>query len=442
MCIKKNSFFVLETLREAIFSDEIILKYRMNKTDFSRKRKQPFGGMLLFMVNFLKKSLVIEIDSFVNFLNSKSNLISVKKFTKSAFVQKRLKINPAVFKYLSQVIIENTYIESNTTINRFYGFRILGVDGSKLTLPNTEELKNEFGESKNQTNTGVVQARISVLYDVLNLLVLDSEMDNLKRCERTLALRHSIQWRKNDLIIYDRGYPSYDFKYEHIKAEIDYLIRVKTSHSKIVQCFVDSGEKSIVTEIYPQEKHSFIGKDYNKNSPLKVRLVRIDLPSGEVEVLMTSLLDSEKYPTKIFKELYFMRWGVETFYDELKNKLKVGCFTGYSKISILQDFFCAIFISNLQSIIVNDLQDELNLKNHKTKLNYKINGNLSYGFLKNRVLELLIKEASLENIFKELQDLFIQNTIPIRPNRNNIRNVGKYSNRIKPQVLKNQKDAM
>jgi hypothetical protein len=96
----------------------------------------------------------------------------------------------------------------------------------------------------------------------------------------------------------------------------------------------------------------------------------------------------------------------------------------------------------LQSIIVNDLQDELNHKNQNTKLNYKINGNLSYGFLKNRILELLIKEASLENIFKELQDLFIQNTIPIRPNRNNIRNVGKYRNRIKPQVLKNHKDAM
>lgn len=441
MC-KKNSFFVLETLREVIFSDEIILEYRMNKTDFSRRRKQPFGGMLLFMVNFLKKSLVIEIDSFVNFLNSKSNLSSVKKFTKSAFVQKRMKINPAVFKYLSQVIIENTYTESNTTIKRFYGFRILSVDGSKLTLPNTEELKEEFGESKNQTNTGVVQARISVLYDVLNSLVLDSEMDKLETSERTLALKHSNQWKKNDLIIYDRGYPSYDFKYEHIKAEIDYLIRVKTSHSKIVQCFVDSGEKSIVTEIFPQEKHSFIGKDYNKNSPLKVRLVRVDLPSGEVEVLMTSLLDSEKYPTKIFKELYFMRWGIETFYDELKNKLKVGCFTGYSKISILQDFFCAMFISNLQSVIVNDLQEELSIKNRNTKLDYKINTNLSYGFLKNRILELLFKEAPLEEVFNELENLFLQNTVPIRANRNNKRDVGKYRNRIRPFVLKNQKDAI
>lgn len=191
-----------------------------------------------------------------------------------------------------------------------------------------------------------------------------------------------------------------------------------------------------MTEVFPQERHSFKGKDYNKNSELKVRLVRVDLPSGEVEILMTSLLDSQKYPTKIFKELYFLRWGIETFYDELKNKLKVGCFTGDSKISILQDFFCNIFISNLQSIIVNDLQEEMNIKNHNTKLNYKINNNLSSGFLKNRILELLTKEASLEDIFKELQNLFIQNTIPIRPNRNNKRNVDRYRTRIKPLVLK------
>ena len=88
--------------------------------------------------------MVIEIDSFVNFLNYKSNLSSVKKLTKSAFVQKRMKINLAVFKYLLQVITENPYTKSNTTIKQFYGFRILSVDGSKLTLPNTEELKKRI----------------------------------------------------------------------------------------------------------------------------------------------------------------------------------------------------------------------------------------------------------------------------------------------------------
>jgi hypothetical protein len=144
----------------------------------------------------------------------------------------------------------------------------------------------------------------------------------------------------------------------------------------------------------------------------------------------------------MFKELYFLRWKIETFYDELKNKIKVEYFSGLSKISVLQDFYCAIFISNLQSVIVNELQEELEIKNKKTKLDYKVNTNLSYGFLKNRVLELLYNEGSAEDVFIELRTLFINNTVPIRPDRNNNRNIGKYRTRMRPHVLKNQKDAI
>lgn len=56
MYIGKNALFVLEKLKQEIFSKEIILKYRNSKTDFTRNRKQPFGQMLLFMFNLVKKS--------------------------------------------------------------------------------------------------------------------------------------------------------------------------------------------------------------------------------------------------------------------------------------------------------------------------------------------------------------------------------------------------
>ena len=82
------------------------------------------------------------------------------------------------------------------------------------------------------------------------------------------------------------------------------------------------------------------------------------------------------------------------------------------------------------------------IKNAGKKYPQKINTNLSYGFLKNRILELLFKEAPLEQVLDELESLFLKNTIPIRKNRNNERNVGKYRNRIRPFVLKNQKDAI
>ncbi|MDR7211996.1 transposase [Flavobacterium piscis] len=241
-------------MREEIFSKEIISAYRVNEQDFTRKRKQPFGQVVLFMLNLLRKSMVIEINNFLEHLNSKLDSQKVENFTSSAFVQKRKKIKPEVFNYLSSVIIDNYYVQSNENIKRFKNLRILAVDGSKITLPFTEELKISYGESKNQTNTSIVQAKSSVLYDVLNRLVLDSVLENIKTGERELALRHKPYWKENDLIIYDRGYPSYDFKYKHIKAGIDYLIRVQKNHSKIVNSFILSEKRTLIVDVFPQEK--------------------------------------------------------------------------------------------------------------------------------------------------------------------------------------------
>ena len=46
MTRKRNALRILEILRKVIYSDAIIEGYKMNKTDFSRVRKQPFGDML------------------------------------------------------------------------------------------------------------------------------------------------------------------------------------------------------------------------------------------------------------------------------------------------------------------------------------------------------------------------------------------------------------
>ena len=74
---------------------------------------------------------------------------------------------------LSSVLIDEFYTDNDGGIKLWSGFRVLSVDGSSITLPITKELKNLYGETKNQTKTSVVQARVSVLYDVLNHYVLD-----------------------------------------------------------------------------------------------------------------------------------------------------------------------------------------------------------------------------------------------------------------------------
>lgn len=79
--MQKSSISIIEELREIIFSETIISDYKMNKQDFTRKRKQPFGSVLLFMFNLLRKSMAIEIDNFLQHLNSKLDSRSVQNFT-------------------------------------------------------------------------------------------------------------------------------------------------------------------------------------------------------------------------------------------------------------------------------------------------------------------------------------------------------------------------
>lgn len=381
----------------------------------------------------------MEIENFVSLFKKH---FSIRPFTKSAFVQYRKKVKPEVFKHLSDVIVNEFYTDNEAGVKLWKDFRLLAVDGSRITLPHTKELKEIYGETKNESSSGVVQSRVSVLYDLLNNFVMDGILSPLATGEGKMALEHLKYVNQNDLVIYDRGYPSFNLIYEHIKQKSNFLIRAKESYSNITKEFVGSGKSTQIVSISPGQHKKFIEKEYDKHTTVKVRLIRVELLNGAIEILMTSLLDCTKYRTEIFKELYFQRWGVETFFDELKNKLKVENFSGYTNQSILQDFFAALFVSNVQTLIVSELTDEINEQKKGDKYNYKVNSNLSYGFLKNRIVTLFFSNNELDKTIEELKTLFSKHLVPIRPNRSNERDVDKYRKRLKPKITKNQKDAI
>lgn len=374
-------------------------KYRMKEKDFTRNRKQSFAGTLLLMINFLTKSLSLEIENFVHYL--RREITSAKAFTKSAFVQARKKISPEVFSHLSNILVDEFYTD-NPGVELLEGFRILAVDGSRITLPITKELEDQFGRTKNQSNTYIVQAKVSVLYDVINNFVIDGDLSHIGIGEREMALKHLQHCKTGDLLIYDRGYPSFDFIFEHHQRGLDYLMKVKTNFSSVTKSFMESGKISEIVEINPGKNTKPYVKVSHRKAPLKVRMIRIELPDGQTELLITSLMESKKYPPLFFRKLYFKRWKIETFYDEFKNKLKIEYFSGYSYQSIMQDFLAAIFVSNVQTLIVADLNDEIKEMNINKKYDYKINNNLSYGFMKDRIVSLFLKRQNIQHILESV----------------------------------------
>ena len=163
-----------------------------------------------------------------------------------------------------------------------------------------------------------------------------------------------------------------------------------------------------------------LGYKIEVGTTLKVRAVKVKLKSGEIEILLTNLFDRTEYPTGIFKDLYFKRWGIETNYNAQKNYLQVECFSGTKVNSILQDFYAAIFIGNLQSVISNSCEEKITKKTRNRKYKYKINRNMAIGLMKNKIPRLFL-DRTPDKMLKEITELQMKFFEPIRPNRTNLR---------------------
>lgn len=403
----------------------------MDKKYFSRERKQSFSGTILFLLNFLTKSVPLEILNFVKYISQYKP--EQNNFTQSAFVQARNKIKPEVFVHLNEVLVDEFYTENDSLKKWNNKFRLLAVDGSNFNLPKTKELEQIYGTI---TNTNVVQAKVSVLYDVFNKIAINTIVSPLSANERSQAIELIKDCKQDDLLLYDRGYPSFDFIHTHIESNLDYVMRVKVELNNQVKNFIASGKESVITEFSPNHRIDLTEKPYDKDTKIKVRLVRVDLGNENVEVLITSLLDEQEFKNDIFKELYFHRWKIETYYNELKTKMRVEIFSGHSNISVLQDIYSTILVSNIQSIIIQEINDELP---QDRQYEYKINTSLSYAFMKDKVISLLFSKQSMKRTKKELKILFLQNTIPIRPGRSMPRDLEKSRLRRNNKSPKNQK---
>ena len=142
---------------------------------------------------------------------------------------------------------------------------------------------------------------------------------------------------------------------------------------------------------------------------IRVRLVRVLLTSGEVEVLLTTLCDARAYPASEFKTVYGERWGEETYFDRYKNIFEVERFSGTSEQVIRQDFLGIVFLASLESVLAKSAQQTLTQQDAEraTKLPAQVNRAVSYVTLVDEAVALLLDEqCHPEDVLTRLHQLF------------------------------------
>ena len=412
---------LIEALRGKLRDENFLARHRVRSQDFTRERQLTFPVLMLFVLQQTVKSIQRHLHEFLD------NLAQGEIFqplTSGAVTHARAKLKESAFIELNRDCVLPTIYGSEHPIKRWRGHRLVGIDSSLVRLPASEEVGQTFGwkEASNQhgaTGTRYPEARLSVVYDLLNRVGLDARLEPSTMGEVALAIQQLEHLQSGDVEINDRGFTGYVYLASVWQRSRHFIGRCSTgsfltaqemfrrnraNQSQVVWLFASPGQKAECRRL---------------GLPLKmrVRFVSLGLPTGELEVLATSLLDQALYPTEEFLTVYHRRWGHETFHLMLKGRLELENFSGRTVEAIRQDVQAAVLLANLESVLSEPTQAALTEQSTSETQPLQVNRSNSYHALKDQVLDLLYRDIPASTVIEKLMKLFKGSPVAVRPDR-------------------------
>lgn len=371
-----------------------------------------------------KSSIQRELDRFYKEVTQSD--FNIRAVTKSTFTQARAKLNPWAFKRLNEVAVNSFYDGAEYYV--WHNMRLLAVDGTRLVLPNHPTIIEEFGVHQfgPKADSPRSLAIGSMLYDVLNMVTIDSQIAPYVSSERDLLMQHLDHVKSGDLLLLDRGYPSFWLLFLLKAKGIEFCLRLKDDWWLKVKEFTESLDKErIVTFSLPKKDRSKL-KDFPHMLDTKItcRLIKVELENGEKEVLCTSLIDTQTYLHEEFEELYHYRWNEEEAYKLLKSRIELENFSGKTARAVKQDFHGKVFLMTLCAAYAHPIEEKVVAEykaDQNRKHDQKINRTNAIASTMDVLIPIFIKNKYREAL--QAFDKIVEDTREIiRPGRSNPRN--------------------
>jgi Transposase DDE domain len=414
----KKEAEIIATLTATLQEEQTIARYRVRAQDWSRQRTLTFLRVVTLMLTGHKHALQNALNRFFRALGLLREVP-----TASAYSQARQKVEPALFQHLNQLVVEKFYTlyASEGGVKRWQGRRVIGIDGTMINLPDTTATRAHYTRHGNQHGRAIrVQALGSVCYDLLNDVALDATLGKQQAEKESIFTSHLQVTAPGDVIVLDRGYADYGVMAFLLHHQRDFVIRMPRRRAGLIRAFWDGPEQGQVVELVVPERQRAFVQQHGLASSLRVRFVKIALADGEIEVLATSLLGAKAVPAAALKTLYGWRWGIETYYDRLKNIFEVERFSGRTVRSIEQDYFGVIFLTTLESVLSKPADAELAQASAAAQRKHvaQVNHAVSYLALVDHTVALLLDPpGTVEDTLATLHFLFKTNPTLHRPGR-------------------------
>ena len=408
----------LEQLYEKIEQCITIMRQEPDKyfvhpgKDFTRLRKISLRDLMLFYIFKSGGSIHKELKRYYG--------IGCERPSASAFVQQSKKLKPEAFTLLASIC--GGCIKSD---KKYHGYNLWAVDGTDLTVAKN---KKEETVIKLSNGTGNI-IHNNLIYDLQGKQYINYfYQPKAKADERNAMIKmlHSMKIDSPTILTADRGYPGYN-TFVHLQQiqNLKFVIRLKNEELILLRdlpqkCELDTDlETTIVTSQKYKDTPGFtviqkLQKEYKKNGKpnrssrqqwdfgeffkFKIRVVRIEYSPGSFETLFTNLPREEFGPDKL-KEIYGLRWGIETSFRQLKYATGMMSTNSKTVYSQKKEILAKITAFNFLVAAANAVQIP---KNNKNKLVYQINYTNFVDTVKDYIHGLMNAEEFEKEVLREM----------------------------------------
>ena len=393
--------------------------------DFTRDRKLPFDTLLHFQISMESGSVNHELLKYFNFDARTPSL--------SAFYQQRAKLSDDVFQKLFYNF--NNCFKPKSLLKGRY--QLLACDGSGFTFTRNPKDTESYYDPSGRSQKGYNQMYLVPLYDLLNKVYTDAVIQPMRKRNEFAALyelidRHTPCNGTVPIFIADRVFHAYNVFAHAIENRAFFVIRATDAKMKrllgadlpkeeifdfrVTRYLTRSHSKKKYLHPELADRYRYICKEvafdylpaqgYGEYE-ISLRVLRFPIGNGTYENIITNLPQKE-FPAEEIKEIYRLRWGIETSFCTLKHTIAAVNFHSKSRQMITHEIWARLILFNFCSYLTGQVTFEKRKRRHIHQVDFSIAFKTCRHFLRLHCGE---EPPDVEGLIRK-------HTLPVRPSRN------------------------
>jgi hypothetical protein len=346
--------------------------------DFSSKHPKPIGRrrdlppwvtLLLFMTQVLHGNTAIE----------HLRHLAAMTCSASAYCQARMRLSLDMIEHINQCIVAQILPMADQEA-RWHGHRVFNGDATSFSMPDTQELREHFGQSGAQKpGCGFPVASLMVLCHAAGVIVKTLALPlRIHEAAHVPALHDALE--PGDVLVYDRAGCSYTHLALLFQRQLHGIFRM---HQRQLVDFRPGRKQArhlpkaqrrgkpksqwlkrlgrhdqLVRWFKPADRPASMSEQEYESLPddLVLRELRRSIPRKGfrtmVVTLVTTLVDSDAYPADEIAEQYVQRWQIEVNFRHLKQTMKMDVLKCRSVEGVLKELAVFILIYNLVRLVM------------------------------------------------------------------------------------------